>query len=80
MSNAVSPSHPKNIPSHATGHDNLVQTATFKTTGVSENQYKFLSNLDDDLIQDFLWMDSCTKISDKVSLLKIHLYHRDSSI
>ena len=26
----------------------------------------FVNNTDDDVIQDFLWMDSCAIISDKV--------------
>lgn len=30
------------------------------------NFFSFVNNADDDVIQDFLWMDSCAIISDKV--------------
>lgn len=30
----------------------------------------FVNNTDDDVIQDFLWMDSCAIISDKVNKVR----------
>lgn len=31
-------------------------------------EFFFVNNADDDVIQDFLWMDSCAIISDKVDV------------
>lgn len=34
---------------------------------------------DDDLIQDFLWMDCCCKIADKVTVFPCHLIQQTLS-
>lgn len=39
------------------------------TVPCDKNNFCSLQFIDDEFIKDFLWMDSCRKISDKVSLM-----------
>ena len=39
------------------------------TVPCHKNNFRSFSFIDDEFIKDFLWMDSCRKISDKVSLM-----------
>ncbi|KAK3739935.1 hypothetical protein QZH41_015975 [Actinostola sp. cb2023] len=40
----------------------------------------FFKLLDDDIIQDFLWMDGCAKISDKYLLSMVYAYFRRANL
>ncbi|XP_028398839.1 speedy protein A-like [Dendronephthya gigantea] len=84
-----SPLKEQNIETYRnTGVKNLAEPKNEKIyTALSLTEYAknsemvaFFRLFDDDLIQDFLWMDSCVKISDKYLLAMVYAYFKRAEL